>query len=45
MIRFRTASVIALLATVLFTSACANTIRGVGRDVQDSAEAVEDVAQ
>jgi predicted small secreted protein len=34
-----------LLATSLLISACANTVRGVGRDVQSTADAVEDVAQ
>lgn len=31
-----------ILASALLLSACANTIRGVGRDVKQSAQAVED---
>jgi len=35
-------SVGALLACALIVSACANTVRGVGRDVNQTADAVED---
>jgi predicted small secreted protein len=35
-------SVAALLACALIVSACANTVRGVGRDVNQTADAVED---
>ena len=31
-----------VIASALALSACANTIRGVGRDVKQSAQAVED---
>lgn len=31
-----------VIASTLALSACANTIRGVGRDVKQSAQAVED---
>jgi predicted small secreted protein len=29
----------------LFAASCANTVRGVGRDVKDTANAVEDTVQ
>ncbi|HUG63447.1 MAG TPA: EncA/B family entericidin [Methylomirabilota bacterium] len=32
------------IVAALVLSACANTVRGVGRDVQQTADAVEDVA-
>jgi predicted small secreted protein len=45
----RFAPIAALLACALIVSACANTIRGVGRDVSNTAnateQAVEDVAE
>ncbi|MET3660250.1 EncA/B family entericidin [Aquamicrobium ahrensii] len=33
---------VAVLICVLALTACANTVRGVGRDVQSTADAVED---
>ena len=33
---------IAILASVLMASACANTIRGVGRDAANTVDATED---
>jgi predicted small secreted protein len=30
------------LVCALFVASCANTVRGVGRDVRDTADAVED---
>lgn len=33
---------VAILVCVLALTACANTVRGVGRDVQSTADAVED---
>ncbi|MCQ8781304.1 EncA/B family entericidin [Mangrovibrevibacter kandeliae] len=33
------------LATALLLSACANTVRGVGRDVNSTADAVQDSVQ
>ena len=45
----RFAPIAAILACALIVSACANTIRGVGRDVSNTAnatqQAVEDVAE
>jgi predicted small secreted protein len=41
----RIAALAAILATALFVTACANTVRGVGRDVQQTGDAVEDVTQ
>ena len=38
----RIAPLAAILACALFVSACANTVRGVGRDVNQTADAVED---
>ena len=38
----RTTSLAAILACALIVSACANTVRGVGRDVNATADAVED---
>jgi predicted small secreted protein len=35
-------SVAVILACALVVSACANTVRGVGRDINATAEAVED---
>lgn len=40
--RFR--ALAAVLAAALVLSACANTVRGVGQDVKNTADAVEDVA-
>jgi predicted small secreted protein len=37
--RILTASV---LVCAIFLASCANTVRGVGRDVRDTADAVED---
>jgi len=39
---FRIAPLAALLACALIVSACANTVRGVGKDVNATADAVED---
>lgn len=36
------AALAAVLACAMFVSACANTVRGVGRDVNATADAVED---
>ncbi|RWH81938.1 MAG: entericidin A/B family lipoprotein [Mesorhizobium sp.] len=36
---------ITILACALALSACANTIRGVGRDVKSTANAVEDTVE
>jgi predicted small secreted protein len=36
------APIAAILACALIVSACANTVRGVGRDVNATADAVED---
>ena len=33
---------VAVLVCALFTAACANTVRGVGRDINQTADAVED---
>ena len=33
---------ILVLVSALFVSACANTVRGVGRDINQTADAVED---
>lgn len=38
----RIAPLAAILACALLVSACANTVRGVGRDVNQTADAVED---
>jgi predicted small secreted protein len=38
----RTTSIASILACALIVSACANTVRGVGRDVNATADAVED---
>ena len=38
------APIAAILACALFVSACANTIRGVGRDVSNTADATESAA-
>lgn len=38
----RIVSLAAVLACALAVSACANTIRGVGKDVKSTARAVED---
>ncbi len=38
----RIAPLAAILACALFVSACANTVRGVGRDVNQTADAVQD---
>ena len=38
----RIAPLAAILACALLVSACANTVRGVGRDVNATADAVED---
>ena len=38
----RLAPIAAILAFALVVSACANTVRGVGRDVNATADAVED---
>lgn len=38
----RLAPLAAILACALAISACANTVRGVGRDVNSTADAVED---
>jgi predicted small secreted protein len=40
--KLRTAAPAALLIAALALSACANTVRGVGRDVNATADAVED---
>ena len=40
----RLIAIVAGLVSVLVLSACDNTIRGVGRDVQETGNAVEDVA-
>lgn len=36
---------VALLISALVVSACANTVRGVGRDVKGTAQAVEDTVE
>ena len=36
------APIAAILACALMVSACANTVRGVGADVRNTADAVED---
>jgi predicted small secreted protein len=41
----RIAALAAILATALFVSACSNTVRGVGQDVRETGDAVEDVTQ
>lgn len=33
----------AIVAAAILLSACANTVRGVGRDVQQTGDAIEDV--
>jgi predicted small secreted protein len=33
------------LACAIFVASCANTVRGVGRDVRDTADAVEDTVR
>ncbi len=38
----RIAPLAAILACALLVSACANTVRGVGRDMNQTADAVED---
>jgi predicted small secreted protein len=38
----RIAPIAAILAAALFVTACANTVRGVGRDINQTADAVED---
>lgn len=38
----RKASIAALLAAALMAGACANTVRGVAKDVKDTGAAVED---
>ena len=46
MTTIRRSVLLALLATLGFgLAACENTIRGVGRDVQETGEAVEDTAE
>jgi predicted small secreted protein len=37
-------TLVAVLIASLFVSACANTVRGVGRDLNQTGEAVSDVA-
>lgn len=39
--RFRFASIIAVILAIS-VSACANTVRGIGRDINQTADAVED---
>jgi predicted small secreted protein len=41
----RTVALVAALVAALAVSACANTIRGVGRDVQQTGDAVQDAAR
>lgn len=41
-VTLRAAAPVALLIAALALSACANTVRGVGRDVNATADAVED---
>jgi predicted small secreted protein len=41
----RLASIAAALACVMAVSACANTVRGVGKDVKQTANAVEDAVE
>jgi predicted small secreted protein len=36
---------ICVLVSALFTASCANTVRGVGRDIKSTANAVEDVVE
>jgi predicted small secreted protein len=36
---------ISAIVCALFVASCANTVRGVGRDVKDTANAVEDTVQ
>ena len=36
---------VALLLSAILVSACANTVRGVGKDVKGTAEAVEDTVE
>ncbi len=38
----RFAPIVTVLCVALVVSACANTVRGVGRDVRGTAQAVED---
>jgi predicted small secreted protein len=38
----RLAPIAAVLAFALALSACANTVRGIGRDINNTADAVED---
>ncbi|HTV67565.1 MAG TPA: hypothetical protein VMF90_03415 [Rhizobiaceae bacterium] len=38
-------STVALIVSGLLMASCANTIRGAGEDIKDSAQAVEDVAE
>ncbi len=37
--------VIAILASTLLVTACANTVRGVGKDVKGTAQAVQDTVE
>ncbi|MBA3448494.1 MAG: EncA/B family entericidin [Pseudaminobacter sp.] len=41
----RIAPIAAILACALMVSACANTVRGVGADVKNTADAVEDTVE
>ncbi len=36
---------VSAVVCALFVASCANTVRGVGRDVKDTANAVEDTVQ
>lgn len=36
---------VAVLISALFVASCANTVRGVGRDVKSTANAVEDTVE
>ena len=38
-------SALSILVCALFLSSCANTVRGVSRDVKDTAAAVEDAVR
>lgn len=40
----RTFTIVAIISA-LFVASCANTVRGVGRDVKDTANAVQDAVR